>query len=80
MSSVAASRAIIPAEVLKGVDGEDDGCWCHCHDVCGCGPHDKPELVDHGLMIVERWHNDTHPNGFQFCDQQPCHAINWAAR
>jgi hypothetical protein len=35
-------------------------------------------VVNDPTAIVERWHNDTHPGGFRFCDQQPCHAINWA--
>ena len=30
--------------------------------------------------VVEAWHNQTHPGGFRFCDQQPCHAVNWALR
>ena len=35
-------------------------------------------VVNDPTEIVERWHNDEHSGGFRFCDQQPCHAINWA--
>jgi len=35
-----------------------------------------PALVD----VVESWHNSVHAGGFRVCDQQPCHAINFARR
>jgi hypothetical protein len=53
------------------------GDHCEACDDVGCG---GVYPVPDPTMIVERWHNETHPNGFRFCDQQPCHAINWAAR
>jgi hypothetical protein len=82
MNPVAASFALVPNTPSPTNEGEH----CEgCDDLalkeragsmrCG-GFIQPPDPTD----IVERWHNETHPNSFRFCDQQPCHAINWAAR
>lgn len=34
----------------------------------------------HGTSIVEQWHNEAHPGVFRYCDQQPCHAVNFQSR
>lgn len=31
-------------------------------------------------QIVANWHNETHAGPFQFCTEQPCHAIVRADR
>lgn len=27
------------------------------------------------LKLVFRWHNDTHPDAFRYCAEEPCHTI-----
>jgi len=36
--------------------------------------YDQPEW---DYPIVEAWHSVTHPGGFRFCSEQPCHAIHY---
>lgn len=26
-------------------------------------------------VVLQRWHNETHPGPWLTCDEQPCHAI-----
>ena len=32
------------------------------------------------LAIVRAWHDLTHPGGFMFCTEQPCHALHYKRR
>lgn len=35
----------------------------------GEDPRPTPATV---MDVIERWHNDTHPGAFRFCDHSPC--------
>ena len=69
---ISANQAAILDSRAYGESARERSTEC---DECG-------ETVWLGLdatAIVREWHNDTHPGVFDYCDQQPCHAITRAA-